>query len=85
MNNLAYTDKEKSITQKTTNSEESKANTRPSPNGFYQIIFDEKNRQEGFTVLLNGGTFNGISEGFIVSKKHIELLKKARIPFTTVS
>lgn len=53
----------------------------PSLNGIQRIKFDKANSGAGFKVLLQGGMFHRLSEGYVVTNRHVDLLRKAGIPF----
>jgi len=56
----------------------------PSQNGSYLIRFSKQNSKAGFKVLLKGGMFHRVPEGFVVYPKHKELLVKEEVPFEVV-
>lgn len=57
----------------------------PSRNGSYTIRFSEENTEAGFKVLLKGGMFHRVPEGYVIYPKHKELLKKEGVPFEPVT
>ena len=64
--------------------EKYKVEFRPNLNGTYTINFDEAGENAGFTVLLQGGLFHTFPDGYVVTKRHLELLKDAKIPYKIV-
>lgn len=56
----------------------------PSLNGTYRIKFPKEYSSAGFTVLLKGGMFHRFPDGFVVTKKHTELLDEEKVPYSFV-
>lgn len=57
----------------------------PSRNGSYTIRFSDENSKAGFKVLLKGGMFHRVPEGFIIYPKHKQLLKDEKVPFDLIT
>lgn len=59
--------------------------TEHNSNGFSKITFDETTRLTGLSFLLDGRlNFTCVTDGFIIESRHLNLLKKANIPFKAV-
>jgi hypothetical protein len=54
-------------------------------NGTYHIRFADRNADQGFAILMQGGKFHCLpEEDYIVSARHRELLDAVNVPYEVV-
>ena len=56
----------------------------PNLNGTYHIRFRKENSSAGFKVLIKGGMFHRLPDGFVVTRKHMDLLKEENVPYEDI-
>jgi len=78
MNTVKENSKKRNIPEKY------KVDFKPSLNGTYTITFEKAAENAGFTVLLKGGLFHTFPEGYVITKRHRDLLEKEGIPYKIV-